>query len=155
VAATFMFSANDPVHFATLPLSIQSLFRAVTLEDWTDMMYINQYGCNMYEYPAGRCVAPEAFPIGSPLLFVTLVMLGTMIVLNLFIGVIMNGMNAAQEENDRNERARRLAARGEQEPQFHEDLESLSRELELVRSRLQRIQVRAERQAGVIADHSR
>lgn len=154
VAATFMFSANDPVHFATLPLSIQSLFRAVTLEDWTDLMYINQYGCDAYDYPEGRCVAPEAFPVGSPLLFVTLVMLGTMIVLNLFIGVIMNGMNAAQEENDRTEHERRLAARGEQEAPVHEDLEALARELDRLQNRLKRIQVRAERQAGLAAHRS-
>ena len=25
-----------------------SLFRASTLEDWTDIMYINIYGCNKY-----------------------------------------------------------------------------------------------------------
>jgi voltage-gated sodium channel len=155
VAATFMFSANDPVHFASLPLSIQSLFRAVTLEDWTDLMYINQYGCDHYDYPDGRCVAPEAFPIGSPLLFVTIVLLGTMIVLNLFIGVIMNGMNAAQEENDRNERARRIAARGEEEPAVHEDLDSLAREMDRLQGRLKRIQARAERQAGAAVDRSR
>jgi voltage-gated sodium channel len=155
VAATFMFSQNDPVHFATLPLSIQSLFRAVTLEDWTDLMYINQYGCDAYDYPDGRCVAPEAFPIGSPFLFVSLVLIGTMIILNLFIGVIMNGMTAAQEENDMNERARRIAVRGEEEPAVHEDLDSLARELDRLHSRLKRIQVRARRQAGAAVDHSR
>ena len=50
VAATLLFAGNDPVHFATLPLSMLSLFRAVTLEDWTDLMYINQHGCDAYGY---------------------------------------------------------------------------------------------------------
>ncbi|HUT79177.1 MAG TPA: hypothetical protein VM285_15875 [Polyangia bacterium] len=57
-------------------------------------------------------------------MFITLVMLGTMIILNLFIGVIMNGMNAAQEENDMNERAHRLRRCGHQGRRRGPDLRS-------------------------------
>ena len=38
----------DPFHFRSIPISMLSLFRASTLEDWTDIMYINIYGCNKY-----------------------------------------------------------------------------------------------------------
>jgi voltage-gated sodium channel len=150
VAATFMFSRNDPVHFATLPLSMLSLFRAVTLEDWTDLMYINRDGCDQYGYGGIEhlCVAPEAFPIGSPLVFVSLVLLGTMIILNLFIGVIMNGMEAAREENDLAERERRRELRGEEEEPLWEELDSLSRQLDRLHNRAMRIQARAQREAG-------
>ena len=48
ILAMILFKENDPWHFATLHLSILSLFRASTFEDWTDIMYINIYGCNKY-----------------------------------------------------------------------------------------------------------
>ncbi len=150
VAATFMFAKNDPVHFATLPLSMLSLFRAVTLEDWTDLMYINQKGCDVYGYGnmPELCTAPEAFPYGSPFVFVSLVLLGTMIILNLFIGVIMNGMDAAREENELAERERRRIARGEEVAPLYVDLDSLVREMDRLQSRLTRIKVRAEKESG-------
>lgn len=151
VAATFMFSSNDPVHFASLPLSMLSLFRAVTLEDWTDLMYINRDGCANYGYVgtdyAQMCTASEASPIGSPVIFVSLVLLGTMIILNLFIGVIMNGMDAAREENDLVERERRREALGEEEDPLWEELDSLSRQLDRLHNRAMRIQARAQREA--------
>ena len=147
VAATFMFSQNDPVHFATLPLSMLSLFRAVTLEDWTDLMYINRDGCDEYGYRGIEhlCTAPEAFPIGSPVIFVTIVLLGTMIILNLFIGVIMNGMDAARQENELVERERKLEMAGETAPSISDQLESLARELDRAHNRLMNIQVSAKR----------
>ncbi|MBN2716412.1 MAG: ion transporter [Deltaproteobacteria bacterium] len=138
VAATFMFGANDPVHFKTLPLSMLSLFRAVTLEDWTDLMYINRDGCANYGYGGIEhlCTASEAYPIGSPFLFVSIVLLGTMIILNLFIGVIMNGMTAAQEENELAEKARRLAETGETEATVTEDIEALIHRLSEIQHQL-------------------
>lgn len=144
VAATFMFSGNDPVHFATLPLSMLSLFRAVTLEDWTDLMYINRDGCAHYGYDGmpELCTASEAFPIGAPILFVSIVLLGTMIILNLFIGVIMSGMDAAQEENELVEKARRLEESGDVEATVSEEIDEmidklskLQRELSLLKHR--------------------
>lgn len=149
VAATFMFSANDPVHFGTLPYSMLSLFRAVTLEDWTDLMYINQHGCDQYGYIGYEhlCTAPEAFPYGSPILFVSLVMLGTMIILNLFIGVIMTGMESAREENELEERERKREALGDEAPSLEDDLGTLAREMDRVHNQLMRLKVRAEREA--------
>lgn len=100
VAATFLFGANDPVHFRTLTMSLLTLFRVVTLEDWTDVMYINMYGCDAYGYEGARemCTAPEAAPLLASLFFVSFVLLGTMVILNLFIGVIMTGMEEASRE---------------------------------------------------------
>ena len=39
VAGMSLFSDNDPFHFNTVPRAILTLFRAATLEDWTDIMY--------------------------------------------------------------------------------------------------------------------
>jgi voltage-gated sodium channel len=100
VAAVFFFGANDPIHFENLQMSMLSLFRVVTLEDWTDVMYINMYGCENYGYNGNvnLCTNSSASPLGAALFFVSFVLLGTMIILNLFIGVIMNGMDEARAE---------------------------------------------------------
>jgi len=100
VAGVFFWGTNDPIHFEDLQISMLSLFRVVTLEDWTDVMYINMYGCENYGYGGNEslCTASAASPIGSVVYFVSFVLFGTMIILNLFIGVIMNGMDEAREE---------------------------------------------------------
>lgn len=146
VAVTFMFGKNDPVHFATLPLSMLSLFRAVTLEDWTDLMYINRDGCDKYGYGGIEhlCTAPEAYPIVSPLIFVTMVLFGTMIVLNLFIGVIMSGMQAAQEENEIEEKSRRLAESGQKEMSFPDELDEIVIEIGKLQHRMSILKKRAQ-----------
>ena len=110
--ATFLYSDNDPVHFRNLQTSMLSLFRAVTLEDWTDLMYINMYGSAQYGYDVSTYVALEhigisrdaitssASPIGAALFFVSFVVTGAMIVLNLFVGVMLNGLEEARKEQE-------------------------------------------------------
>ncbi|MBN2893282.1 MAG: ion transporter [Bacteroidales bacterium] len=99
VAGVFFFGDNDPIHFKDLQTSMLSLFRVVTLEDWTDIMYINMFGCENYGYDdMSICVNSKGNPLLSVGYFVTFVLIGTMIILNLFIGVIMNGMDEARAE---------------------------------------------------------
>lgn len=104
VMATFTFGPNDPMHFGNLQISLLSLFRTVTLEDWTDLMYTQMYGCDVYGYQGYEeaCVAPMAYPILSPFFFVSFVMFGSMIILNLFVGVILSGMDEMQKEANEN-----------------------------------------------------
>jgi voltage-gated sodium channel len=112
VAGVFFFGENDPIHFADLQTSMLSLFRVVTLEDWTDIMYINMFGCENYGYDGTMdvCTMSKANPTGSVFFFVSFVLIGTMIFLNLFIGVIMNGMDEARAEMaEADEAERRLA----------------------------------------------
>ncbi|MCT4698455.1 MULTISPECIES: ion transporter [Tenacibaculum] len=100
VAGVFFFGKNDPIHFGDLQTSMLSLFRIVTLEDWTDIMYINMYGCENYGYTdtMNLCTNSTASSALSITFFVTFVLIGTMIFLNLFIGVVMNGMDEAKNE---------------------------------------------------------
>ena len=102
VAAVTFFGENDPVHFKDLQTAMLSLFRVVTLEDWTDIMYINMHGCANYGYDGimEKCTNSNSYPVGAALFFVSFVLLGTMIVLNLFIGVIMTGMDEARRSMD-------------------------------------------------------
>jgi len=113
VAAVFMFGANDPIHFGSLQMAILSLFRVVTGEDWTDVMYIQMYGCDQYAYEPGMCTTPAAFPVLAPFFFVSFMLVGSMVILNLFIGVIMSGMDEAEKESSLVERLRALRRSGD------------------------------------------
>ncbi len=143
----FLFRYNDPVHFGNLQLSLLSLFRIVTLEDWTDIMYINMYGCDhaIWGYgEAGGCTDPRAYGFGAALYFVTFVLIGTMIVLNLFIGVIMNSMDEAKR--DAREEADRMSSL--REKSLQEELESVSDELDELRNRINSIAGRHRKGKG-------
>jgi voltage-gated sodium channel len=106
VGGVFLFGNNDPVHFGSLPMAFLSLFRVVTGDAWTDLMYIQMYGCDGFGYDdLTACTAPLAQPLVGPLYFVTFVLVGAMVILNLFIGVIMSGMDEAREENEAIDRA--------------------------------------------------
>ncbi|MCU0664531.1 MAG: ion transporter [Myxococcota bacterium] len=134
VAGTFIFGKNDPLHFGTLTTSALTLFQIVTLEAWADVMAVSMYGCDKAEvfgfgYPEGMCLAPQAFPAVAPVFFVSLILLGTMIVLNLFIGVIMHGMEGAQEDRERMEQALRAKETGTMAPTLPEELGELTRQL--------------------------
>jgi hypothetical protein len=100
VLGVFLWRDNDPSHFRDLPASLLTLFRVITLEDWTDVMYIQMYGSDVYPMVKEGFVATE--PVGRPLLaatyFVSFVLFGTMIMLNLFIGVVLNSMSQAERE---------------------------------------------------------
>jgi voltage-gated sodium channel len=100
VAGVFMFGHNDPEHFATLPIALLTLFTVVTMEGWADVMYIQMKGCAAFPDMAEACKQSSESPLLAPFFFITFILLGTMIILNLFIGVIMNGMNEAQEESE-------------------------------------------------------
>ncbi len=99
VAGVTFFNSNDPIHFRDIQTAMLSLFRVVTLEDWTDIMYINMYGCDQYGYDNLKdlCKNPNSSPLGAALFFVSFVLLGSMIILNLFIGVILTSMEEAKQ----------------------------------------------------------
>lgn len=136
VTGTMLFSRNDPLHFGTLQDSLLSLFRVVTLEDWTDLMYINMYGAAEYGYEGSHALIIEnqAQPILSVLYFVSFVLFGTMVMLNLFIGVIMNGMQEAQLEAEEQLEQQHIAKLGH--ATLEDDINHLEHELESVQTHL-------------------
>jgi len=81
VAGFYLFNQIDPQHWSSLGISLLTLFRVVTLEDWTDVMY----------------AAMEASP-WAWIYFVSFVVLGTFVVVNLFIAVVLNNLDDAKNE---------------------------------------------------------
>ena len=91
---------NDPWHFGTLHVSMMSLFRCATGDDWTDVMYINIYGCDLYGYVdddkmAAMCTQPVARGVISAIYFVIFQTIGGLVLLTLFIGVVTTSMEEA------------------------------------------------------------
>jgi len=143
--AVFLFGENDPIHFRNLQTSILSLFRVVTLEDWTDVMYINMYGSNAYGYSADDLSkwnpASSQSPLGAAIFFVSFVLIGTMIVLNLVIGVIMNSMDESNEEISIKQEIERR--KNQPEPvrdglhDLHNRMEELSSEMKIIKKMIE------------------
>eukprot|EP00951_Prasinocladus_malaysianus_P022264 scaffold185992_cov44-Prasinocladus_malaysianus.AAC.2 len=93
------FSENDPVHFGQLEVAFLTLFRMATFEDWTDVLYTELYGCDIYPYAFRQhwCTSPERAMgwVAAPF-FISFIVLSSLVVLNLFIGVIISNMNEAR-----------------------------------------------------------
>lgn len=98
----FIFADNDPIHFRNLQTSLLTLFSINTLEGWADIFYINYYGSDKFGYSDEDILnwkpSSSAMPLVSVLFFISFICIGTMIVLNLVIGVIMNSMNEMNDE---------------------------------------------------------
>ena len=74
-----LFNEHDPTHWRDLGYAVLTLFRIVTLEDWTDVMY----------------TAMEMSPFYA-IYFVSFVIIGTFVVINLFIAVVINNLDEAK-----------------------------------------------------------
>ena len=143
--AVFLFGENDPIHFRNLQTSILSLFRVVTLEDWTDVMYINMYGSNAYGYSMDDLAkwnpASTQSPLGAAIFFVSFVLIGTMIVLNLVIGVIMNSMDESNEEISIKQEIERRKTQPEPVRDglhdLHNRMEELSSEMKIIKKMIE------------------
>jgi voltage-gated sodium channel len=141
VAGVFLFGKNDPAQFGTLAVAMLTLFTVVTLEGWAELMYTQMRGCDPSQGAASLCEFPEAHPWSAPLYFVSFVLFGTMIVLNLFIGVIMNSMQEAAVETARAEEAKRqLKGAGPQS--IEQELEELHRAAQQLAERVLHVQRR-------------
>jgi voltage-gated sodium channel len=102
VGGVALFSAGDPAHFGNLASAALTLFQVVTMEGWVDLMF-----AQFEAYPSR--LVPVTY-------FLSFILLGTMIILNLFIGVIVSGMDEARQEMAEEERERHLAKSGRTTP---------------------------------------
>ena len=82
IAGYHLFHQIDPTHWKNLGTSLLTLFRIVTLEDWTDIMY-----------------AAMEHKSWSWIYFVSFVICGTFVVINLFIAVVLNNLDEAKRES--------------------------------------------------------
>lgn len=119
VAGIHLFGTYDPKNFGSLPVAFLSLFRLVTLDNWADLFNAQ------LPYVPGVKVA---------IYFVTFIIFGTMIILNLFIGIIMNSMSEMHAEIAERDRAKHERETGS--ATLEDELKSLEREMKEVQTRL-------------------
>ena len=98
ILGVHLFGAGDPFHFGSLSRALFTLFQTITLDDWKDL-FLNAKGTS---------------PAIAAAYFVSFILLGTMIMLNLFIGIIMNSMSEMHAELDAHEHTKRNL-KGEQD----------------------------------------
>jgi voltage-gated sodium channel len=82
VIGTVLFRETVPQFFPTLHRSVLSMFQVVTLEGWNEILF--------------ACLEHHPW---SWLFFVSFIFLGTFITFNLFVGVIIDNMEKARDED--------------------------------------------------------
>lgn len=91
IIGVFVFGKADPMHFGDLHHTFVTLFKILTLEGWTDIMNIHIYGPTNDQNQ-------QIISLWPFLYFASFILVGAMIIMNLFIGVIMNSMEESQNE---------------------------------------------------------
>lgn len=79
IAGYQLFHEHDPTHWRSLGISLITLFRVLTLEDWTDVMY----------------TAME-FNAYSWIFFLSFVVIAAFIVVNMVIAVVINNLHKSE-----------------------------------------------------------
>eukprot|EP00924_Labyrinthula_sp_SR-Ha-C_P008749 augustus_masked-scaffold_2-processed-gene-1.9-mRNA-1 protein AED:0.18 eAED:0.18 QI:0/-1/0/1/-1/1/1/0/853 len=100
IIGMILFQENDPWHFGDLLTSLLTMFRLATMEDWTDVMYINIFGCDKYgygEFPQ-YCKSPVSQPAIAAMYFIIFIFIGALVLMTLFIGVVTTSMEEATEQ---------------------------------------------------------
>jgi voltage-gated sodium channel len=117
ITGVHLFGGHDKEHFGSLPLAFLTLFQTITLDDWKFLF----------------ASATGSSPAVAAVYFVSFILLGTMIMLNLFIGIIMNSMEEMHKELDEyNEAKRGIAEKGS----VLADLSALDQQLAELKSNL-------------------
>lgn len=101
VMGVMFFGGNDPVRFGDLGRAMLTLFGVVTLEGWIDVMDIQRLGADQtgaWEELKALGSVPAAYPVFAISYFVSFILIGTMVMLNLVVGVVVNSMDEAHKE---------------------------------------------------------
>lgn len=112
VAGVLFFRANDPFHFGSLPKALVTCFVCATLDSWSTIMFINNYGCDKYPdvYSTFEdmnvttssklllCDEPNAQYVASTAYFILLVVMTALVMLSLFIGAVTLSMQDSLDE---------------------------------------------------------
>ena len=101
------------------PSAFLSLFRLVTLDNWSDL-----FNAQLSHLPG----------IKVAIYFVTFIVFGTMIILNLFIGIIMNSMSEMHAEIAERDRAQHEYETGA--ATLEDELRSLELEMKEMQTRI-------------------
>eukprot|EP01047_Picozoa_sp_COSAG01_P030844 COSAG01_NODE_2164_length_8260_cov_6.427031_1_plen_659_part_10 len=119
IMAIMLYGTNDVPEFRNLDTAMITLFRVSTMEDWTDVMYINMLGCARYgfgsycyddrycNYEEEMCKPADSYASGywAALFFSVFVVISGYVVMSLFIGVIASSMEEETEKQVQRQKA--------------------------------------------------
>ena len=111
-----LFHEQDPDNWRNLGIALLTLFNMTTLEGWTEIMY----------------TAMEVHPLAW-IYFVSFVVIGTFVVINMFIAIIINSLDEAKREKL-------------EELEMPPSSERLLQEIRATQAALQRLEQRLEHQ---------
>lgn len=94
VMGVSLFGANDPDRFGSLWASLLTMFGILTLEGWVDIMRDQMAGIPV----PGGAEPLRTSPVAAPIFFVSFILGGTMVFLNLLVGVIVNSLSESAAE---------------------------------------------------------
>lgn len=120
ITGVHLFGGHDKEHFGSLPRAFLTLFQTVTLDDWKNLL----------------ASASGDSPAVAVVYFVSFILLGTMIMLNLFIGIIMNSMSEMHEELAASAEARSIDAGRDPIADLDRELAAITKRIETLRSTL-------------------
>ena len=115
-----LFGGHDKEHFGSLSKAFLTLFQTITLDDWKFLF----------------ASATGSSPAVAAAYFVSFILLGTMIMLNLFIGIIMNSMAEMHAELDEQVRAKQNIA---EKDSVLSDITALDQQLSVLQSQLREL----------------
>lgn len=121
VMATKLFGEAMPEQFGSLGDSLFTLFQLMTLDDWANIVK----------------PAMEAEPFAL-VFFLPFIILSTFVVLNLFIGVIVDSIQTLREARDRVEIVAEEVAKGEERREIHllvQEVRALREQVAALRTR--------------------
>jgi voltage-gated sodium channel len=117
IIGVHLFGGHDKEHFGSLSKAFLTLFQTITLDDWKFLF----------------ASATGSSPAIAAAYFVSFILLGTMIMLNLFIGIIMNSMSEMHAELDEQVRAKQSIA---EKDSVLSDITALDQQLSALKSQL-------------------
>lgn len=100
-------------NFGSLQMALVVLLRVATCDNWTDLVYANALGCDKWLYEFGRpslgfdstarksrdnCNHPQPMGWIAIFYFVIFCVMGGMVLLTLFVGVVATAYSAAKDE---------------------------------------------------------
>ncbi|MCX6880493.1 MAG: ion transporter [Verrucomicrobia bacterium] len=120
IIGVHLFGGHDKEHFGSLSKAFLTLFQTITLDDWKFLF----------------ASAKGSSPAIAAAYFVSFILLGTMIMLNLFIGIIMNSMAEMHAELDEQVRAKQGVA---EKDSVLSDITALDQQLSVLKSQLSKL----------------
>lgn len=129
VAGTILFSHSDPEHFGGIGTAMLTLFEIATGNGFSQTMHEAIAKANQYDYA-----------LWTPVFyFISFVVLGVMVILNLFIGVITAEMSALKSALAERERERDQTRHHDMDQEILNHIEHLEDQVDQMRKSLSRL----------------